>query len=165
MNTTTIEIYTDGSCHTTLCNGAWATLIFVNNEKILLKGEARETTHNRMELLAVINAIEFVDKKWTDVALIIYTDSQYVYRIMDRKEKLKANQFITHKGTSIQNCDLLKTLINQIENHTIEFVKVKAHQKIEKYFSNTSSNLHAVYNREVDMIVRQLVRERVKRLS
>jgi ribonuclease HI len=118
-----------------------------------------------MELLAVINAIEFIDKKWADAALTIYTDSQYVCLIRERKRKLKANHFITHKRTPIQNHDLVKTLIHQIETHTIDFVKIKAHQKIEKYLLNNLSNDHWAYNREVDMIVREMVRKSVKRLS
>jgi ribonuclease HI len=158
LNRTIIEIYTDGSCHTKFCTGAWAAILLVNHEKLLLKGEAQNTTHNRMELLAVINAIEFIDKKWTDVTLIIYTDSQYVDQIRNRKEKLTAKHFITKKGTPIQNCDLVKILIEQMETHSIEFVKVKAHQKPEKNLVNTSAD----YNREVDMIVRELMRNTVK---
>lgn len=153
----TIEIYTDGSCHT-LCNiGAWASILLLTDKKILLKGEEINTTNNRMELTAVIKAIEFVDENYKHSNIVIYTDSQYVSRIPDRMEKLKKNNFITKKGTSLQNCDLVKLLICQIENNNIEFVKVKAHQKTLYDSQNTSIN----YNSEVDKLARQMVRESV----
>ena len=89
---------------------------------------------------------------------MIYTDSQYVYRIPERKDKLKLNEFITKKGNQNQNSDMVKILIGLIESHSIEFVKVKAHQKK----NSNSINIHENYNSEVDKIARQLVRESVK---
>ncbi len=149
-----IEIYTDGSCHTDYNIGAWAAILLVANDKILLKGEAQNTTHNRMELLAVIKAIEFVDANYKNASLIVYTDSQYVFRIPERMEKLKKNNFQTKKGVPLHNNDLVQILIRQIEVHTIEFIKVKAHQKTESGIIN--------FNSEVDKVARQAVRDVVK---
>jgi ribonuclease HI len=56
--------------------GAWAAILFVDDNKILLKGEVQNTTHNRMQLLAVIKAIEFVIENHKEPTIIIYTDSQ-----------------------------------------------------------------------------------------
>jgi ribonuclease HI len=148
-----IEIYTDGSCHTGHHIGAWAAILLIGNEKIVLKGKAQDTTHNRMELMAVIKAVEFMDENHKGSSLIVYTDSQYVHHIPERKDKLKKKQFLTNKGTPIQNVDLVQTLILQIERHSISFIKVKAHQK-----PNDSMN----YNIVVDKIARELVRECVK---
>ena len=106
-----------------------------------------------MELMAVIEAIKFVDKKFPGASLFFYTDSQYVDRIPERKEKLKQKLFLTNKGTSIQNLDLVQALILLIETHTINFVKVKAHQKAEGTIN---------FNSEVDKIAREMVRESVK---
>jgi ribonuclease HI len=146
-----IEIYTDGSCHTQLLNGAWAALVFIDGKKTILKGTESNTTHNRMELLAVINAIKHVEAEVTlKEKLHIYSDSQYVVNLNDRRKKLEAKNFITNKGTPIQNLDLVQTLLNLSDTNTIEYVKVKAHQK-----PDGSEN----FNREVDMIVRKLVRE------
>lgn len=154
MNNNVIEIYTDGSCHTDYNIGAWASILFVANERILIKDTAQNTTHNRMELLAVIKAIEFINKNHKNSFLKIFTDSQYVFRIPERMEKLKRNNFITKKGIPLQNNDLVQILIHQIENNTVEFIKVKAHQKTELDKIN--------YNSEVDKIARQLVRDAVK---
>lgn len=154
MDTKSIEIYTDGSCHTQKKIGAWASILFVGGEKIVLKGEVRNTTHNRMELFAVIKAIEYIDDKQCDSQLLIYTDSQYVCGILGRKEKLKGNRFLTKKGTFIQNADLVETLIQQIESHSIRFIKVKAHQKADTESSK--------YNSQVDKLSRKMVRANVK---
>lgn len=145
-----IRIYTDGSCHTQKRTGAWAAIIFYDQKKEILKEIVENTTHNRMELLAIINAVEWVKQQQISFQKIeIYSDSQYAVRLQDRKEKLKENNFITKKGTPIQNIDLVQELIRQIENFQIELIKVAAHQK-----TNTSDN----FNRDVDLIVRELMR-------
>ena len=162
MEYSKIEIYTDGSCHTNFRIGSWGAILLLDEEKTTLHGEEQNTTHNRMELLAVIKAIEFIDKKGIRAPMVIYTDSQYVYHIRERKEKLKANHFITNKGTPIQNIDLVKTLITQIESHSIHFIKVKAHQKSEKDSQLELMNSRVNYNREVDKLVRETVRKCIR---
>ena len=143
--------------------GGWAAILLFSNEKIILSGLEQNTTNNRMELTAVIKAIEFVEKKYNDIILHIFTDSQYVHRIPERKEKLKRNLFLTNKGFPIQNSDLVKTLIFQIESHSITFIKVKAHQKSEKIGLKDHYSSPVNYNIEVDKFVRKMVRESVKR--
>ncbi len=150
----TIEIYTDGSCHTQQRVGAWAALLFIGNKRTVLSGVEKDTTHNRMELFAVIKAIEWIDKNGSgNEVLNIYSDSQYAINLNLRKERLTAKEFITNKGTAIQNVDLVKQILTYYSTHTIHLNKVKAHQK-----PTGSDN----FNREVDMIVRKLVRENVK---
>lgn len=149
MREQTVTVYTDGSCHTQLLHGAWAAIIFIENEKVILQGLETDTTHNRMELQAVINAILYIDKRGLGEKLIhIYSDSQYVVNLTGRIHKLRQKQFITSKGTAIQNQDLVRQLIALIESHNIHFTKVKAHQK-------DGDEL----NREVDIIVRKLLRK------
>jgi len=155
LNSKPIEIYTDGSCHTQKRSGAWASILLIDNEEIVLKGEETNTTHNCMELLAVIHAIAFVEEKQITVPLVVYTDSQYVSHIHERKEKLKNNKFCTNKGTPIQNADLVQTLIQQVESHSIGFIKVKAHQRTGTIFS--------IYNSKVDKLCRRMVRESANR--
>ena len=148
-----VTVYTDGSCHTQNLVGAWASLLFWGNEKILLKGVVQHTTHNRMELMAVINAIDYIKNSFENTSITIYTDSQYVFRIRERMEKLKRKNFLSNKGTPIQNVDLVQALIHQIETNSIEFIKVQAHQRPD-------GSLNC--NNEVDKIVRELMRECVK---
>ena len=153
MKTRQIEIYTDGSCHTQQRVGAWAALIIVGGTKTIISGIEKDTTHNRMELLAVIKAIEWVNKNGFNTAVFtVYSDSQYVINLQLRKEKLQAKQFITNKGTPIQNIDLVKQILTFYSTCNIYLQKVKAHQK-----PDGTEN----FNREIDMIVRKLVRENI----
>lgn len=159
MKCQTIEIFTDGSCHTNFNIGAWVAILLIENEKIILKGEAQHTTHNRMELTAVIKAVEFAFENFKDASLSIYTDSQYVSHLPERKDKLKQNNYNTKKGTPLQNVDLVRILLDQIEDRPINFIKVKAHQKLEAGCSTHS----VTYNIEVDKLARQMVRLAVKK--
>jgi len=158
LNRRVIEIYTDGSCHTQFCVGGWAAIIIIDGKRTVLQGEAQNTTHNRMELLAVIKAIEFLESNQANAILKIYTDSQYVFRIPERMAKLKSNKFITKKGNLLQNQDLLEILIHQIETRTIQFIKVKAHQGTDASDISSPTN----FNSEVDNLSRQIVRKAVK---
>lgn len=154
MNSNVIEVFTDGSCHTQLKIGGWASILFFEGRKEVIYGSENGTTHNRMEILAVLKALEHLTSKNKVLEkVIIHSDSQYVVNIITRKEKLKRNKFLSKKGTPLQNADLVQRLIHFIENHNIEFVKVKAHQKETDIIN---------HNHEVDKIVRKLVREKVK---
>jgi len=155
MHDQIIIIYTDGSCHTQLKIGAWASIIIINAEKIKLCGTEQNTTHNRMEIQACIESINYIiDKKTSFNEIQIYTDSQYVVGLPGRKDKLKAAGFNTKKGTSIQNPDLVEKLVFLLEKYPIKVIKVKAHQKKDEV-----ENL----NIAVDKMVRRLLRENIKR--
>jgi len=144
-------IYTDGSCHSILKIGGWASAIFVGEEKIILKGMVKDTTHQRMELLAVIESLSYVRANFQRQGrTVIYTDSQYVVNIPIRKEKMKAAGFLTKKELPVRNDDLVKELIGFIESMEVTFNKVKAHQK---------GDAHQNQNHEVDVLARQIIRD------
>lgn len=152
-----ITIYTDGSCHTQHKVGAWAAIILVDNNEILLDGHELNTTHNRMELLSVITALEYIEEQKLPFSkTTVKSDSQYVIKIKERKEKLKQANFITKKGKEIQNKDLVIRLIKFIETIELEFIKVKAHQK--------KTNIRN-YNIDVDKTSRKIVRNIVKEIE
>lgn len=74
-----LTIYTDGGCTGNPGPGGWGVVILYNNEEIKLSGGDQSTTNNKMELTAVIKALEFVGKKFDlKDEIAIYTDSQYV---------------------------------------------------------------------------------------
>lgn len=154
---TTAEIYTDGSCHTQQCIGAWAAVILIEKNKIVLSGKENDTTHNRMEILAVINSIKYVQTHFDYITEIkIVSDSQYVIGLIDRQAKFIASDFTTKAGKDIRNIDLVKELLNLISSIKIQFVKIKAHQKP----TNTIN-----YNIEVDKLSRQIVRTAVNKVE
>ena len=148
-----IKAYTDGSCNTTHKFGAWAAIVFINDDEVVLKGTAKNTTNNRMELCGVLNVLDYLKTNNLHYSeIIIYTDSQYVEGIKSRIPKFKLQNYKTKKGVAIKNEDLVRRLVNFIETLNVEFVKVKAHQK-----ETTTKN----YNRFVDKLSRKLVRNYV----
>ena len=113
-----------------------------------------DTTHNRMELTAVIEAIRHLKKYVTGPAIIhIYTDSQYVVGLEGRRERLTDKSFVTKKGNDIHNADLMQELWEACDGTAIQFEKVKAHVKA------TSAANH---NIEADKLSRNIVREAVR---
>ncbi|MBC7693909.1 MAG: ribonuclease HI [Burkholderiales bacterium] len=147
-------IYTDGSCHTQLCVGAWAAIILVDDKKITLSGKEFDTTHNRMEILAVIHSILHVKNNFNETKSIhIVSDSQYVVGLMGRRSKFIAGKFQTKSGNDIRNKDLVKEFFDLVSVMDVRFEKIKAHQKATEVIN---------YNIEADKICRQLVRESVK---
>lgn len=148
-----ITIYTDGSCHTQLKIGAWAAMVLVDDTKKILTGTVTNTTHQIMELMAAINALENVQEAYPSANQIeIISDSQYVVDLPARLEKLSAANYQSKQGKPIQNAALVQMFHQLIKDKPITFTKVKAHLK------KTGSN---DYNIEVDKLCRKLVRERV----
>lgn len=151
------EVYTDGSCHTQRRIGAWVAIVFTETKKKLLSGIVKDTTHNSMELMAVIKAIQYVKEHHGNISTIrIYTDSQYVTGLPERKEKIELTGFITGKGNTLQNADLVKTFFETLSTLPVEFVKVKAHQKKTDIVN---------HNREADMLSRKLLRNAVDEIG
>ena len=153
MPLNTIRIYTDGSCHTQLKCGAWAAIIYINNDEHIIKGIAENTTHNRMELQAIINAVEYLIRKAISFDKIeVFTDSQYAVNLTNRKLRILENNYLTKKGSVIQNTDLLKVLFNLFDTMPLKLIKVASHQP-----ANYNNN----QNRKVDLMVRALMRETI----
>ena len=148
------EIYTDGSCHTQKRIGAWVAIVLTGTEKKILSGIVENTTHNRMELLSVINGMEFVKNCYPAVDIInVFSDSQYVIKLRDREEKLASKNFQTSKGIGIQNADLVTQVLALFSTLPVELIKVKAHLR-----KTGTDN----YNIEADKLSRKLVREASK---
>ena len=70
-----VDIYTDGACSGNPGPGGWGVLIEIDNKNIELSGGDKDTTNNRMELMAAIKALEEIDKNYE---ITLYTDSNYV---------------------------------------------------------------------------------------
>ena len=152
-----IYVYTDGSCHTQLLIGAWAAILLIAGQRIELSGIENNTTHNAMELMAVIEAIEYLSEHYPSLPTInIITDSQYVSGLFAREERLSSSGFITKKGNEVRNTNLVKRLYDLNAKHQLHFTKVKAHQK-----SGEAENI----NVEVDVLVRGVMRMEVDRRS
>ncbi|MQQ99785.1 ribonuclease HI [Glaciimonas soli] len=120
-----VEIYTDGACKGNPGTGGWgALLISGDHEKELFGGE-KNTTNNRMELLAVIEALNMLKKP---CEVIVHTDSQYVQKgISEWIHGWKARGWKTAAKAPVKNVDLWQALDAAQARHQIQWRWVKGH--------------------------------------
>ena len=120
-----IEIYTDGACSGNPGPGGWGVLMKWNGHEKELCGGEPETTNNRMEMQAVIEALKAL-KKTSEVT--IYTDSKYVMQgITEWIEGWKAKNWKTAAKKPVKNVDLWQEIDSLVNTHTVNFVWVKGH--------------------------------------
>ena len=120
-----IKIYTDGSCLNNPGNGGWAAII--NDNEIIKKisGSVKDTTNNKMELMAPIMALQEIDK---NNEIEIYTDSQYVrLGITQWIHKWIKNNWQTSKKEPVKNKELWMQLYELTKSYKIKWIWVKAH--------------------------------------
>ena len=120
-----IKIYTDGSCLNNPGNGGWAAII--NDNEIIKKisGSVKDTTNNKMELIAPIMALQEIDK---NNEIEIYTDSQYVrLGITEWIHKWIKNNWQTSKKEPVKNKELWMQLYELTKSYKIKWIWVKAH--------------------------------------
>jgi ribonuclease HI len=121
-----VEIFTDGACSGNPGPGGWgAVLRYKTTEKEISGGEAN-TTNNRMEITAVIQALAML-KEPCNVTL--YSDSQYVCNALTKgwAKKWQANNWMRNKSDPALNPDLWEQLLNLYEKHTVKVVWVRGH--------------------------------------
>lgn len=119
-----VSIYTDGSCDVNPGPGGWAALLRWGDREEVLSGSAPETTNNRMELTAALQALKSL-KEASRVSL--YTDSEYLKRgISEWLPNWRARGWKRKKG-KLANADLWKALDRAIQQHDIDWHWVKGH--------------------------------------
>ncbi|MDR0439419.1 MAG: ribonuclease HI [Candidatus Accumulibacter sp.] len=120
-----VTVFTDGACRGNPGPGGWGALLQAGAaEKELWGGEA-DTTNNRMELTAVIRALEALKRP---VAVRVYTDSQYVQKgISQWIHNWKKNGWRTADKKPVKNSDLWQRLDTLSDRHDIAWVWVKGH--------------------------------------
>ena len=125
MTVNIVEIYTDGACRGNPGPGGWgASLRFNGNQKDLY-GAERETTNNRMELMAAIQGLEALTKP---CKVKIYTDSKYVMDgITSWLANWKKRGWKTAAKKPVKNQDLWQALDEEAARHEIRWVWVKGH--------------------------------------
>jgi ribonuclease HI len=120
-----IEIYTDGACRGNPGPGGWGALLKSGKSDKELKGAEASTTNNRMELTAVIRALEALKRP---VQARLYTDSEYVRRgITEWLPAWKARGWRTADRQPVKNQDLWQRLDELSARHEIEWRWVPAH--------------------------------------
>ena len=143
-NETPIIIYTDGACRGNPGPGGWGALLQAGpHEKALCGGEAH-TTNNRMELTAVIRALQALKRP---SAVQIHTDSQYVQKgISEWIHNWKRRGWLTADKQPVKNVDLWQMLDELASAHEIDWRWVKGHSG-----DPGNERADAVANRGVEM--------------
>jgi ribonuclease HI len=120
-----IDIYTDGACRGNPGPGGWAALLIAGTHEREISGAETLTTNNRMELTAVIRALEALKRK---VQANIYTDSQYVRQgVLEWLPQWKARGWKTAAKQPVKNQDLWQALDDLVHRHELEWHWVKGH--------------------------------------
>jgi ribonuclease HI len=110
-----VIIYTDGGCIGNPGPGGWAAILLWGGERKELSGRYRETTNNRMELRAAIEALQALKRP---CRVELHTDSEYLRNgITSWIHSWQRNGWRTAKKTPVRNQDLWKRLLAAVERH------------------------------------------------
>ena len=121
----TINIWTDGACSGNPGPGGWGALIKYDSSTKEISGSEKNTTNNRMEMMAVIEALKYID---TESKINIYTDSKYVKEgITNWITGWKKNNWKNSKKNDVKNKDLWVELDILSQKHNISWNWVKGH--------------------------------------
>tara|TARA_B100000579_G_C22640462_1_gene761168 strand:- start:60 stop:500 length:441 start_codon:yes stop_codon:yes gene_type:complete len=123
--TNTINIWTDGACSGNPGPGGWGVFIKYNNSEKKLSGSEKNTTNNRMEMVAVINALQFIE---IQSSINLFTDSKYVKDgITKWIHGWKKNNWINSQKKEVKNKDLWIELDTLSQKHRVQWIWVKGH--------------------------------------
>ena len=146
-----IEIYTDGACRGNPGRGGWAALLLSGEHEREISGAEEHTTNNRMELTAVIRALEALKRP---VQARVYTDSEYVRRgITEWLAAWKARGWRTADRKPVKNQDLWQRLDELRAGHRIEWHWVPGHAGVPG-----NERVDRLANEAIDTLSRQSLR-------
>lgn len=121
-----VEIYTDGACSGNPGPGGWGAILRAKGTEKELSGSEKDTTNNRMEMMAVIAALEAITRP---CSITITTDSQYVMKGMTEwLAGWKAKNWHTASKKPVKNADLWKRMEAAAVQHTLQWEWVRGHQ-------------------------------------
>jgi ribonuclease HI len=126
-----VIIYTDGACEGNPGRGGYGVVILWGEKRQELSGGFQRTTNNRMELLAVIEALTALQQP---CKVKLYSDSTYVVKAMNEGwvQNWRRNGWRNAQHKPTPNADLWKRLLSLCEQHEVEFCWVKGHSGIEE---------------------------------
>lgn len=124
-----VIIYTDGACSHNPGPGGWAAVLLYGSHQREISGGARETTNNRMELMAVIEALKCLKEP---CRVKLHSDSAYITNCFQQKWYAKwiKNGWVTSSKKPVENKDLWQELLSLYEKHQVKFIKVKGHSDV-----------------------------------
>ena len=123
-----VDIYTDGACSGNPGPGGWGSVLLYNGHRRELSGGERQTTNNRMELQAVISAIEALKRP---CRVTIHTDSVYVMKGMTEwLAQWKRRNWRTAGKQAVKNVELWRRLDQVLASHEVKWRWVKGHSGV-----------------------------------
>ncbi len=121
-----VEIFTDGACSGNPGPGGWGTILRAKGTEKELSGAEKDTTNNRMEMMAVIVGLEALQRA---CQVKITTDSQYVMKgMMEWLPGWKKRNWVTAGKKAVKNVDLWQRLEKAAQGHELEWAWVRGHQ-------------------------------------
>ncbi|WP_028574376.1 ribonuclease HI [Desulfonatronovibrio hydrogenovorans] len=140
-----LKIYTDGACLNNPGPGGYGAVLIHGDRTREISRGVPETTNNRMELLAVISALEALKYP---CRVRLYTDSQYIAKAINQNwlAKWQKNGWKTSARKDVKNRDLWERLAKLLKIHSVRFEWVKAHNG-------------DYYNERCDTLAREAARE------
>ncbi len=142
-----VLIYTDGACRGNPGPGGWGALLRYGDKEKTLLGAETDTTNNRMELMAAIQALAALN---TACLVELYTDSKYVQQgISEWLPGWKKKGWIKADKKPVKNADLWQLLDHEASRHTVSWHWVKGH-------SNHPENdiADALANQAIDQLLK-----------
>lgn len=140
-----IVIYTDGACSGNPGPGGWGAVLFSGQHMKEISGAEANTTNQRMELMAVVKALEALKVK--DWEVEVYSDSAYLVNAFAQKwlDKWQQNGWKNSKKEAVANQDLWQALLKLTALNRVTIKKVKGHAGDE-------------WNERCDQLARQAIR-------
>ena len=125
-----VVIYTDGACSGNPGKGGWGAILMFGEHKKEISGAEKETTNNRMELTAPIEAMKLLKKP---CVVKIYSDSAYLVNAFTQGwiYNWQKNGWKTSDKKDVKNRDLWEEIYRFTKIHKIEWIKVKGHSDNE----------------------------------
>lgn len=126
-----VIIYTDGSCSGNPGPGGWGCVLLhpASGKELRLSGGAPDTTNNRMEITAAIEALKCLKRP---VEAIIYSDSQYLINAFNKGwlNKWQHNGWQTSQKKPVENADLWQILLRTADRHNLTWSHVPGHRDV-----------------------------------
>ncbi|HHU06421.1 MAG TPA: ribonuclease HI [Clostridiales bacterium] len=121
-----VTIYTDGACSGNPGPGGWAAILKYGGREKVLSGGENPTTNNRMELRAVISALEALKEP---CKVKLYSDSKYVCDAVEKgwARSWKAKGWRRSDKSPAKNPDLWERLLELLDTHEVELIWVRGH--------------------------------------
>lgn len=138
-----VNIYTDGACsgnqHQTN-RGGWGAILEFGTHRKELYGGQRNTTNNRMELMALVQALRALKKD--HLTIRVFSDSSYLVECFRKKwyANWLSNGWKTSSKQPVENRDLWEALLPFLSNHSMDFYRVKGHLNLNHPQVNTTDH-------------------------